>query len=105
MLVSPASQSLRRWRLATMLGLLLIVGNVRAHHLADVRQVLGNEVLVGAQQTGQMHLRVVDLDLVALANQLLGQCDQRALPQVVGTCLEGQADEADLAFAGPGDAR
>ena len=48
----------------------------------------------------QVHLGVVDGQLHALADELLGQRDQRAFAQVVGAGLERQADEADAALAG-----
>ena len=43
----------------------------------------------------QVHLGVVDQQLQALADELLGQRHQRAFAQVVGAGLERQADHAD----------
>ena len=50
-----------------------------------------------ARPAGRARRRVEDLQVVALAEQALGELDQRALPQVVGARLERQPEDADPA--------
>ena len=54
---------------------------------------------VGAEQTRKMHFRVVDQQREALADEMLGQQNQRAFAQVVGAGLEGESYHADAALA------
>ncbi len=55
-------------------------------------------VFVGAVDPGVLDVLVVDVQLVALADQALGQFHQRAFAQVVGAGLEAQAEQGDLAL-------
>ncbi len=50
-------------------------------------------------QRRQAHVAVVDAQLVALADQPLGELDHRALAQVIGAGLEGEAEQADALAA------
>src|SRR3989441_1479490 len=55
--------------------------------------------LVRADQFREKHILVVDAELASLAEQLLGEDDDRALAQVVGARLEAETEQADLLLA------
>ena len=62
-------------------------------------QVLFDVLPVGTGQARQVNRRVVDPEVVALADQTLGEVDERALAQLVGAGLEGEAEQSDAAPA------
>ena len=74
-------------------------GQVVAKQRSDVGNVLLDEAPVRAEQPRQLHLGIVDQQLQALADEVLGQQDQRALAQIVGAGLERQADHSDAPLA------
>ena len=51
----------------------------------------------------QRHVTIVNRHLMALADQHLHQCHDRALAQVVGPRLEAEAQHRNLPLAGPLD--
>ena len=69
----------------------------RLQQFAEVRNRFLDVALVGADQPGQADLRIVDGQSQSLADQPLGQRDERALAQVVGARLEAQPEQADRA--------
>ena len=58
---------------------------------------------IGARQLAVADVRIVDLQHVALAEEALGELDERALAQVVGVGLEGETEQPEPAGAGAGD--
>jgi hypothetical protein len=69
------------------------------HEAGDVRDLVQNVVPVGAVDCRQAHVAVVHAQLVALADEALGELDHRAFSQVVGARLEGETEDAHFALA------
>lgn len=69
----------------------------------DVRDLRLDVFLVGPVDTRVFDVAVEDAQLVALADEHLGQLHQRAFAQIVGAGLERQAEQADLAGVVAGD--
>ena len=84
--------------LPTTIGLRVLEDLVdRSHHQPrDVRDLVQDVVAVRADAAGEVHVLVVDREIVALADQPLDELDHRALAQVVGAGLEAEAEDADL---------
>jgi len=60
-----------------------------------VGDMLVDVVPIRARQPGGFYRRIMNLDVVALSDEGFGDQYDRALPQVIGSSLEGQAVEAD----------
>ena len=73
-------------------GVLHDVPGAVAHQRGNVRNRLLEIGPVGADQARDVDLRVVNLQFHALADELLGQRQKRALAQVVGAALKAQAN-------------
>mmetsp|Transcript_39193 Transcript_39193/g.92123 ORF Transcript_39193/g.92123 Transcript_39193/m.92123 type:complete len:300 (+) Transcript_39193:1702-2601(+) len=71
--------------------------------LVEMGNLAVDVFLVLAQQPRDLDELVVDGEIEALAEQLLGQHDQRRVAQVVGAGLERQAKQRDRLAAGGGD--
>ena len=69
--------------------------HARAHQRRDVRDLLLDIPAVGADEPSHGNVPVEDSDVTALADQGLDEHDHRALSQIVGSGLEGQADHPD----------
>src|SRR6185437_15513012 len=61
------------------------------HQLGYVRYTVQYEITVGADQGGKVYVSVIDTEVVSFSDQPLYELDDRALPQVVGPCLEAEA--------------
>jgi hypothetical protein len=59
--------------------------------------LLKNEVPVTAIDGIELHMRIENTHLTSLANQLLEKRNDRALSQIIGIFLEGQADYTQAA--------
>ena len=64
-----------------------------AHQRCDVWDLLLDVATVGSAEPRDRDAPVQDPDLAPLPDQSLDQRDHRALPEVVGGVLEGQADD------------
>ena len=71
-----------------------------AQQRGEVRDLPLDVVLVRPDQPRHRDVPIVDLQRAALAEQRLGQDDDRALAQVVGARLEAEAEQADSLLAG-----
>src|SRR5437763_512634 len=85
------------------LGVLEHLFDGTGEKLPEVREPALDVLAVGAHQPGEADVGVVDLEVVAVAEQALGQLDQRRLAQVVGARLERQPEQPDLALPGARD--
>ena len=68
-----------------------------------MRDLTIDEVPVGAHQAAGLHVRVMNGQLVTLADQPLGERHQRRFPKIIGAGLEGQPEERHLAAPATGD--
>ncbi len=71
-----------------------------AEKRGEVGDLLVDVPAVRADQAGERHVAVVDLEVVALAQQRFGEDDHRAFTQVVGARLEAEAKQPDTLAAG-----
>src|SRR5579871_4258433 len=78
-------------------GLLENAVQVSADKRVDVRDVLLDETAISPEKARQVDLRVEHAQLQPLADEVLGEGDQRTFAQVVCAALERQADHADPA--------
>src|SRR5262249_12520409 len=78
------------------------VGHRGSEQRADVRELVLEEALVGAGETSQLYLGVMDGELETSADQRLGDDDERAFPQIVRARLEAEAEETNFAVASLG---
>src|SRR5580658_7505864 len=60
-----------------------------------MRNVIQDEVAVGSDQAGELHVLVVDAEIESFADQAFDDLDHRALAQIVGAFLETEAEHAD----------
>src|SRR5438552_654895 len=74
------------------LGVAEHLGDRRAHHRPDVRDLLLDELLVGADQPCALDVLVVDRNRDALAVEQLDQRHYRRLAKVIGAGLEAQPE-------------
>lgn len=57
--------------------------------------VIQNEIPVGANQTGNANVPVIDPQIIALANKALDDLDHWALAKIVRSRLEAEAQNTD----------
>ena len=77
------------------LGVLDHLSGGLGQQLLEMGQVLLDVLPVGAGEARQVDRGVVDAEVVPLADQTLGQLDERALAKLVGAGLEGEAEQPD----------
>ena len=65
--------------------------NIADHELRYVRNVVENEIPVRAHQAGNIHVLIVDAQIVSLSNQAFNNFNQRALPQIVCPSFKTEA--------------
>ena len=72
---------------------------IRTEDRGDVRNGLFDVAAVRAHEARELHVGIVDLEVESLAQEALGEDDERALAQVVGAGLERESGHADGAPA------
>src|SRR5438445_8053793 len=65
------------------------------HKFGYVRNMVEDEVPVRANQTGNIHVSVVDAQVISLSQQAFDDFDQGAFSQIVGSRFEAEAQNTD----------
>src|SRR6516162_438107 len=69
--------------------------DVMHHQFRNVRDTVEDEIAVGTNQAGDVHILVVDAQIVALAQKALDDLDHGTFAKIVGSRFEAEAQNAD----------
>src|SRR5271170_5175681 len=65
------------------------------HEPGYVRNMIEDEVSIGANQAGQVYIFIENTQVIAFADEVFNDLDHRTLSQIVRSCFETKAQHAD----------
>lgn len=67
------------------------------HEAGDMGDAVEDEVAIGSDQAGDVHVLVVNAQVIAFSDEALNDLDHGAFPQIISTRLEAESEDADTA--------